>query len=148
MQCPKCHKETTSVIDSRDVDLRVIRRRRECDSCGFRFTTYERIEPTLTVLKRDGSFEPYNRQKIANGIRLACHRCSITDETVEQTVDRIEAKLMEEGPAPVPSKKIGQLVIKELKQLDEVAYLRFISVFKEFKNAQSFSKELAKLFNK
>lgn len=146
MTCPKCHRETTSVIDSRDIEARAIRRRRQCDRCGFRFTTYERFEMTgFSVLKRNGTVEPYHRQKLIRGAKLACHRCPVDQEQFDQMADRIEAKLIEEGTFPMPTKRIGQLVIKELRKLDEVAYLRFISVFKEFKTLKSFSSELEKL---
>lgn len=149
MTCPKCHHATTSVIDSRDIESRAIRRRRQCDRCGFRFTTYERFEMTgFSVLKRNGAIETYNRQKMIRGVELACHRCPIDPKKFEQMADRIEANLIEEGSFPIPTQRIGQLVTKELKKLDEVAYLRFISVFKEFKTLKSFSSELEKLQHK
>lgn len=145
MLCPKCKNETY-VIDSRDIESAVIRRRRECDQCEHRFTTYERIEPiNITVIKRDGSHEPYDRDKIKRGILLAIQKRTIPEQDIDEIVDRVEAKLSEIGENEILSRKIGELVIKELRQLDEVAYLRFASVYKAFKSAKSFEKELAKL---
>lgn len=102
----------------------------------------------FSVLKRTGAIEVYNRQKMIRGAKLACHRGPVDQEKLEQMADRIEAKLIEEGVFPIPTKRIGQLVTEELKKLDEVAYLRFISVFKEFKTLKSFSRELERLTNK
>lgn len=144
MLCPKC-KQNTYVIDSRDVEA-AVRRRRECEKCAYRFTTHERLEPiTIAVIKRDGSQEPYSREKIRKGIELACQKRTISEQTVDDIVDTIEAQILEIGDNEIPSKKIGELVIEKLRTLDDVAYLRFASVYKAFKSAKSFEKELAKL---
>lgn len=146
MDCPKCHKAELTVIDSRDVDNDSVRRRRECDNCGFRFTTYEKIEPIkITVLKKDGSLEPYDRNKVIKGMRIATEKRDISTDTLEEVTDKIEQKLIETGESVIPSKIIGDLVIAELKELDEVAYLRFASVYKEFRSPKSFKRELEKL---
>lgn len=146
MDCPKCHKEDLTVIDSRDVDSNSIRRRRQCDKCGLRFTTYEKIEPIkITVLKKAGGVEPYDRSKVISGMQLATEKRHIDKNTLGKIADRIEQKLIETGKTVIPSKKIGDLVIAELKELDEVAYLRFASVYKEFCSGKSFERELEKL---
>lgn len=145
MLCPKCKNET-SVIDSRDIDDIIIRRRRECDNCDYRFTTYERIEPvSINVVKRDGSLQAYDRDKIKRGIALAVQKRTISEQEIDDIIDRIESKLFEIGESAIPSRKIGELAIKELRNLDDVAYLRFASVYKSFQSAKSFKKELEKL---
>lgn len=145
MLCPKC-KQETFVIDSRDIETTVIRRRRECEDCNHRFTTYERIEPiNITVVKRDGSHELYDRDKIKRGILLAIQKRTIPEQEIEEIIDRVETKLSQIGEDEILSRKIGELVIRELRELDEVAYLRFASVYKAFKSAKSFEKELEKL---
>jgi len=145
MLCPKCKSETY-VIDSRDVEQAVIKRRRECAQCEHRFTTFERIEPiTITVLKRDGTLEPYDREKVKRGIELAAQKRTISQPSIDEIIDRLEVKLAEIGKSEIPSRKIGELVINELRQVDEVAYLRFASVYKAFRSIKSFEKELAKL---
>lgn len=149
MNCPKCHNTDTDVIDSRDVDDSSIRRRRQCGKCKYRFTTYENIEPIkISILKRDGSAEPYDRNKLTKGIIKACEKRDIDRAVIEDVVDRIEQKLIEKNDNTVGSKVIGQLVIKELKNLDEVAYIRFASVYKNFSNCNSFIKEANKLIHK
>lgn len=145
MLCPKCKNET-SVVDSRDIEDTVIRRRRECDNCNYRFTTYERTEPVnITVLKRDGAPQAYDREKIKRGILIATQKRTNSEQEIEDILDRIESKLFEIGKSEIQSRKIGELVIKELLKLDEVAYLRFASVYKSFRSAKSFKKELEKL---
>lgn len=145
MLCPQC-KHETSVIDSRDIDSAVIKRRRECDDCSYRFTTYERLEPVnFNIIKRNGSTQPYNRDKVKKGIMLAAQKRTITEQEIDDLIDRIESKLVEHGTTAIPSKAIGELVIKELRSIDEVSYLRFASVYKAFTSAQSFKKELEKL---
>jgi len=146
VRCPKCQQSETSVIDSRDVEHNSIRRRRECEPCRYRFTTYEKIEPVrFTVIKKDGRAEPYDRSKIIRGITIATEKRGVGDEILEEIADKIEQKIIASGKNEVPSTKIGDLVIKELRLLDEVAYLRFTSVYKSFKNRRSFARELAKL---
>jgi len=146
MHCPKCQKDNTSVVDSRDVDYNSIRRRRECESCGYRFTTYEKIEPIrFTVIKKDDRVEPYDRAKMIRGMAIATEKRGVGAEVLEEIADRIEQKIIASGKTEAPSTKIGNLVIKELRLLDEVAYLRFTSVYKGFKSRRSFARELAKL---
>lgn len=148
MECPKCRHHSTAVIDSRDVEHNSVRRRRECEICRYRFTTYEKAEPVkFLVAKKDGRTEPYQRQKMIRGMRIAIEKRGIGDEVLEEVADRIEQKLIAQNQDSVPTTKIGDLVIKELRQLDEIAYLRFTSVYKEFKTRRSFEKELAKLNN-
>ncbi len=146
MLCPKCKQDQISVIDSRDLNTNTIRRRRECNGCRYRFTTHERIERVvLTVVKRNGSREPYDREKVVGGIAKAIEKRGIETSRIEQMVDQIETKLIEEGESEVPARRIGLLVIKKLRQIDDVAYLRFTSVFKEFKNLTQFERELEKI---
>lgn len=145
MLCPKCRSESIQVIDSRDVDERTIRRRRECENCDFRFTSYERIEPSkISVLKTDGRSEPFDRNKIIKGVEIAAnHR--ISKDAIGKLADEIESKIALEGESQVTSKKIGNMVIRKLKKLDEVAYIRFTSVYKNFQDIDSFEEELDKL---
>jgi len=145
MNCPKCKSENLCVVDSRDTDERSVRRRRQCDGCGYRFTTYERFEPIkLNVLKRSGTIEPFAREKVVKGIQIAANdRISI--EQIDEIVDEIEQKLIEAGDNPIASRKIGNLVIAKLKKLDEVAYIRYASVYKNFQDIDSFEQELEKL---
>lgn len=145
MNCPKCKSENLCVVDSRDTDERSVRRRRQCDSCGYRFTTYERFEPIkLNVLKRSGNIELFSREKVVKGIGIAAND-RISDEQIDEIVDEIEQKLIESGDNPVASRKIGNLVIAKLKKLDEVAYIRYASVYKNFQDIDSFEQELEKL---
>lgn len=145
MLCPKCRSEKVQVIDSRDVDERTIRRRRECDDCSFRFTAYERIEPTkISVAKTDGKTEPFDRDKIIKGVEIASNG-RIETETIKMLADEIETKLSEDNETTVTSKKIGNMVIKKLKKIDEISYIRFASVYKNFQDLDSFEEELEKL---
>lgn len=145
MQCPKCNSDEIQVIDSRDVDERTIRRRRECEKCKFRFSSYERIETArLTVIKRNGELEPFDREKIIKGILIAANG-RIEDEKIEKIANEIELKLLEDEGRTVSSKKIGNMVIARLKKIDEVVYLRYASVYKNFENISSFEQELTKL---
>jgi len=145
MNCPKCKSEELSVIDSRDTDEKAVRRRRECEQCGYRFTTYERVEPIkLTVLKRSGEIEPFDKSKIFRGIVVASNG-RISSEEIEEIVDDIEQKFAESGEGIVATRKIGNIVIGKLKKKDEISYLRFASVYKNFQNIDSFEEELEKL---
>lgn len=147
MLCPKCKSEKLSVIDSRDTDEKAVRRRRECEECGYRFTTYERVEPVkLLVLKRSGDIQPFDRSKIFRGMAIAANG-RISNEQIEQIVDDIEQKFADIGENVIPSRKIGNLVIAKLKKKDEIVYLRFASVYKNFQNIDSFEEELEKLKN-
>lgn len=145
MNCPKCKNEKTQVIDSRDCDTRTIRRRRECEDCNFRFTTYERIEQSkIVVVKRNGKTEPFEREKIIKGMRIASNE-KIDDAIISDTADEIEQRLIDLAENQINTKRIGQLVATKLKKIDEVAYLRFVSVYKGFDDISSFEQELIKL---
>lgn len=147
MNCPKCHSAKIKVIEKRDVEgEQLIRRRRECEGCGFRFTTYERLEvATLVVAKKDKSKEPFIREKLAGGIRKALEKRPISEVQIEEFISSIEEDLRSRGKNEISSKEIGDLVMSRLKELDDVAYLRFASVYKSFSNIASFKKELEKI---
>jgi transcriptional repressor NrdR len=144
MRCPYCKQDDDRVIDSRAAeDGLSIRRRRECNHCAKRFTSYERIEELpLYVIKKSGSRELYNREKVMTGIKIACRKRSISVEKKEALVDRVETEMLEKYEKEVNSEAIGALVIKELRKVDQVAYVRFASVYKEFKDVNEFVEEL------
>jgi len=150
MRCPNCLSSNTSVIDSRDVDDdRAIRRRRECEKCKTRFTTYERVELTnILVIKKDGSRESYDRNKLLSGILKACEKRPISKEEIDKTVSGIERKLQATCETEVLSKSIGDFVSRSLRKLDKVAYIRFASVYKSFEDLESFEEELKGLIKK
>lgn len=147
MKCPYCNNPDTRVIDSRPADDGTsIRRRRSCDTCGKRFTTYEKIETIpLIIIKKDNNREQYSRRKIENGVLRACYKRPVSAEEIENTVDRIETKIFSLEEREIPSNVIGELVMDELKELDEVAYVRFASVYREFKDINTFMDELKKI---
>lgn len=147
MKCPFCGQENTRVIDSRPVpDNNSIRRRRQCDECGKRFTTYEKIETIpLTVIKKDQSREQYDRSKIQDGIMRACYKRPISVKTIENLMDEIETEIFNREEKEVPSTLIGEIVMDKLKELDAVAYVRFASVYREFKDIDTFMDELRKM---
>ena len=147
MQCPFCNHLENKVVDSRlSKEGEAIRRRRECLSCQRRFTTYERIEDILpSVIKKDGRREPFDRQKILQGLKKACEKRPISVDALEAVVERIEKKLQELGKSEVPTQAIGEEVMKELHELDQVAYVRFASVYREFKDLSEFMNELKEL---
>lgn len=147
MRCPYCFNEDTQVIDSRETeDQAAVRRRRECSKCEKRFTTYERVELLdLMVIKKDGSRQVFDRNKIIAGMRRACEKRPIPTEKIERAVDEIERELRGQPSNEVQSKAIGDLVMKKLREIDPVAYVRFASVYKSFKNLEAFEKELDKL---
>lgn len=146
MKCPYCQSEETKVIDKRPSDDKTFRRRRECEKCQKRFTTYERIEIVpLTIIKRDGRREEFDRNKIRIGIMKACEKRPISQEKIEKIVDEIENDLRSMDTTEIKSKIIGDMVIENLKSLDEVAYIRFASVYKKFKDIESFERELKEL---
>ncbi|MBU5537328.1 MAG: transcriptional regulator NrdR [Candidatus Aenigmatarchaeota archaeon] len=146
MRCPYCNSEKIKVIDKRPSDNKTFRRRRECQKCHKRFTTYERIELVpLTVIKRDGRREAFDRNKIRIGIMKACEKRPISQEKIEKIVDEIENELRNMDTTEIKSKVIGDMVIEKLKSLDEVAYIRFASVYKKFKAIEDFEKELKAL---
>lgn len=150
MRCPYCKNDNDRVIDSRSsTDGFAIRRRRECLLCNRRFTTYERTEEApLRVVKKDGSRVPFDRNKILKGLLKACEKRPVALEALEEITSRIERRLSEEYDREVPSKVIGQLVMDELRQLDQVAYVRFASVYREFKDVTQFLEELKPLIEK
>lgn len=147
MRCPFCGNPETKVVDSREVnDGIMIRRRRECLRCKKRFTTYERIESiNMIVIKKDGRRELFDKQKIINGLLKACEKRPVTYEQILRIADKIEAELMEKFFPEVKSKKIGELVMRELRKLDKVAYIRFASVYKEFDEPEDFLNEVKKV---
>ena len=147
MKCPKCHTDNTKVNDSRpNDDNSTIRRRRECTECGYRFTTYERLETTpIVVIKKDNSREAFESEKLINGLLKACEKRPVSLEKIEKTVDQIEFDLRNKMKKEVKSTEIGELMIKALKDLDEVAYIRFVSVYREFNDVNSFIEEINKL---
>jgi len=148
VKCPYCNKENTRVIDSRpSEENNSIRRRRQCDICGKRFTTYEKIETLpLIVRKKDNSREAYEREKIESAIVRACHKRSISYEQIQKMVDEIENVIFNvEVNREVSSQEIGEIVMNKLKDYDSVAYVRFASVYREFKDVNTFMDELKKL---
>jgi transcriptional repressor NrdR len=148
MICPTCRKSETRVVDSRD-DESVVRRRRECLVCKHRFTTYERIEaPRLFVVKKDGRREQYSRDKVLNGLRRACEKRPVADAQMEDIVAGIERELFARGENEVPASLVGEKLMEALKVLDPVAYIRFASVYRSFRDVESFQAELAELLSK
>lgn len=149
MKCPSCGFKENKVVDSRLTrESDVIRRRRECFECGRRFTTYERIEENLPfVIKKDGRREPFDREKILTGIKKACEKRPISLATMEELVSKIEKSLVEIGDKEIPSEIIGEKIMKELHGLDEVAYVRFASVYRQFKDINEFMSELKELLD-
>lgn len=146
MRCPYCFWSQTQVLDSRESDSQTIRRRRECEKCAKRFTTYERMELLeLTILKRDKRREPFSRDKILKGMVRACEKRPVRTEELQKSVDRIESTLRNMDKTEIPASRIGELVMDELKHLDDVAYIRFASVYRKFTDASDFASEIAKL---
>ncbi len=146
MNCPYCNFQETKVIDSRETNELTTRRRRECLKCSKRFTTYERPETIeLFVIKKDGRREPFNREKIKAGLLKACEKRPVPQEKIEKTLDEIENKLKTLDSTEVHSKVIGELIMKKLKTLDKVAYIRFASVYRDFTDLKSFEEEVKKL---
>jgi len=146
--CPTCRNGDTRVVDSRD-DESVVRRRRECLTCKHRFTTYERMEsPRVFVVKKDGRREQYDRDKILAGLRRACEKRPISEAQMEDLVGGIERELFARGENEVPGSLIGEKVMEALKRLDPVAYIRFASVYRQFRDVESFQAELAELLAK
>ncbi|RME41507.1 MAG: transcriptional repressor NrdR [Deltaproteobacteria bacterium] len=147
MKCPFCGFSDTRVVDSRlGKDGNNIRRRRECAECEKRFTTYERVEETLPlVVKKDGRREPFDRTKIIAGMQRACEKRPISIETIEKAVDNLESTLQESGDKEIAASRIGEMVMQILHGLDEVAYVRFASVYRQFKDINEFMSELQEL---
>lgn len=149
MKCPYCGNQDTRVIDSRPAeDNNSIRRRRSCDECGKRFTTYEKVETIpLIVIKKDNNREQYDRSKIESGILSACYKRPVPAEEIKKVVDAIELEIVNREEKEIPSSQIGEIVMDKLKALDPVAYVRFASVYREFKDVNTFMDEL-KMFLK
>lgn len=147
MKCPFCGKENTKVIDSRPVeDTNSIRRRRCCDECGKRFTTYEKIETIpLIIIKKDNNREQYDRSKIEAGVLRACHKRPVSAKQIGDLVDAVETEVFNMEVKEIPSTVIGELVMDKLKDLEAVAYVRFASVYREFKDVNTFMDELKKI---
>lgn len=150
MKCPFCGAELTKVVDSRPSDdNNSIRRRRQCESCGRRFTTYEKLETfPIMVIKKDNNREPYDRAKIEAGVLRACHKRPVSIQQVNQLIDEVENKIFSLDVKEVPSSVIGEMVMDKLKDLEAVAYVRFASVYREFTDVNTFAEELSKLMKK
>ena len=150
MKCPYCNCENTRVIDSRPAeDNSSIRRRRVCDVCNKRFTTYEKVEAIpLVIVKKDDNREAYDRSKIETGVLRACHKRPVSTDKIDELVDEVEADILNRGEKEISSRVIGKLVMNKLKDLDAVAYVRFASVYREFKDINTFMDELKKVLDK
>ena len=150
MKCPFCGKLDTKVIDSRPVDENSsIRRRRQCEGCGKRFTTYEKLETMpLMVIKKDNTREAYDRSKIEAGILHSCHKRPVSPQQIGVMIDEIENQIFTQEEREIPTSVIGELVMAKLEEVDEVAYVRFASVYREFKDVNTFMEELGKLLKK
>lgn len=148
MHCPKCKHPDTSVLDSRVTqEGKAIRRRRECDKCRFRFTTFERLEmSTFVVVKRDSSREPYSREKVERGVWRACEKRPIGQEQIDRILGELEESWARHGKE-VPSQLIGEGIMEKLRKLDHVAYIRFASVYRQFRDIETFKKEVQKLLD-
>ncbi len=144
MQCPFCHVDNDRVVDTRNVDDgTAIRRRRKCSACGRRFTTYERIElSTVKIIKKDGARVPYDRLKLKRGIEKACWKRPISDRRIESLLAEIEGELEANFDTEVPSRELGELVMDRLRTFDQVAYVRFVSVYREFDDVRDFVEAL------
>jgi transcriptional repressor NrdR len=147
MKCPFCGHIEDKVVDSRlSTDGEAIRRRRECELCGKRFTSYERVEEIMPmVVKKDSRREPFERMKVLTGLKKACEKRPVSVDTLESAVDDIEKKLLEGGHKEIPSTAIGEEIMKRLQELDKVAYVRFASVYRDFKDINEFVKELTEM---
>lgn len=147
MICPFCAHESTRVVDKREGEGgKTTRRRRECQKCGRRFTTFERVETLdLLVIKKDGRREPFDRVKLRSGIIKACEKRPVSADDIEKLIDETEAELRKMTATEISSKKVGELVTNKLKKLDEIAYIRFASVYRQFADISDFEKELTKL---
>jgi len=143
MKCPHC-LSNTKVLDKRE-SQDATRRRRECLKCKRRFTTYERVETKIAVIKKDGRRESYTREKVKSGILRACEKRPVSQDKIDNIVTEIEAELVSYSKSEVPSKVIGELIMKKLKRLDKIAYVRFASVYRDFKDVSEFGKTLKEL---
>ena len=147
MKCPYCGKDNTRVIDSRPADDGdSIRRRRECDECHKRFTTYEKVETIpMIVIKKDNNREAYDRAKVEGGVFRACHKRPVSATQIEAMIDDVESSIFSKEEREISSRQIGEMVMEKLKDLDSVAYVRFASVYREFKDVNTFMDELKKM---
>lgn len=150
MKCPYCGHADTKVIDSRPADDgETIRRRRCCDECGKRFTTYEKVETIpLIIIKKDNNREQYDRSKIEAGVLRACYKRPVSAIAIKETVEAIETEIFKREEKEISSREIGEIVMKRLKELDEVAYVRFASVYREFKDVNTFMDEIKRILDK
>ncbi len=150
MKCPYCGHDDTKVIDSRPADDGgTIRRRRCCDECGKRFTTYEKVETIpLIIIKKDNNREQYDRSKIEAGVLRACYKRPVSAEAIKETVESIETEIFKREEKEISSREIGEIVMDKLKGLDEVAYVRFASVYREFKDVNTFMDEIKRILDK
>ncbi|MFC1742226.1 transcriptional regulator NrdR [Nanoarchaeota archaeon] len=150
MKCPFCGKCESKVVDKRDTGAEgIIRRRRECLSCSKRYTTYERLESTpITVVKKDNTRTQFDRCKLMAGLMKACEKRPVPRDDIDKVADFVESELKSADDTEIPSKKIGEIVMKRLKRLDKIAYIRFASVYKDFKDIEEFNNELQKLIKK
>jgi transcriptional repressor NrdR len=148
MRCPQCGTRDSRVVDSRDLDeSATIRRRRECAACGSRFTTYERVEAArLVVVKRDGTRQEFDRDKLASGLAKALTRRPVADDAAERAADAIEAELRASGNSEVPSSRVGAMAMERLRALDHIAYIRFASVYQSFEDLADLKREVDQLF--
>ena len=148
MRCPVCGERETRVVDSRDLDdSATIRRRRECSACSARFTTYERVEAArLVVVKRDGTRQEFDRDKLAAGIRKALTRRPVPDGAAEQAADEIETELRAAGASEVPSSRVGALAMEKLRGIDQIAYIRFARVYQSFEDLEDLKREVDTLY--
>jgi transcriptional repressor NrdR len=144
MKCPFCHKDNDRVLDTRPSEDGVaVRRRRQCTLCGRRFTTYERVEvTTVKIIKKDGAREPFDRQKIKRGLETACWKRQVSDAEIERIISEVENELESTFESEVPSRQVGELVMRRLRALDPIAYVRFASVYRQFKDARDFVDEV------
>ena len=147
MRCPYCDHQDDRVVDSRSCrDGQAIRRRRECVNCEQRFTTYEYIEHApLTIVKRDGNREPFDRAKLLDKVQLACYKTSVSADQIEELIEQVESDLGNLAEKEVPSKHVGELVMDQLRHLNDVAYVRFASVYRQFRDKNDFVRELEQL---
>jgi len=148
MRCPHCGERDSRVVDSRDLDeSATIRRRRECNACTTRFTTYERVEAArLVIVKRDGARQEFDRDKLASGLRKALTRRPVADDAADLAADAIEAELRAAGSTEVPSSRVGALAMEALRSLDQIAYIRFASVYQSFEDLEDLKREVDTLY--
>ena len=149
MKCVYCGETESKVIDSRSIDDNTtIKRRRECLNCGKRFTTYEKIESPVVVVKKDGTRQQFDKDKLLNGLVRACEKRPVSLRQLEEIVDAVESEIYNIGKREIPTTEIGEIVMRKLKNLDDVAYVRFASIYREFKDVSTFMEELKKILDK